>query len=488
MSFFDKKATVAKPGFNRWLVPPAALAVHLCIGQAYAFSVFNNPLAEYGGWGQHWYDKTSLIFAIAIFFLGVSAAFGGSWLEKVGPRKTMFTAACCFGGGFFVATLGIYLQNLWVIFLGYGVLSGCGLGLGYVSPVSTLIKWFPDRRGLATGLAIMGFGGGAMIGAPLGETLMEFYKSNQGILPPAITDNYGLMGTFLTMGTVYFLSMVLGSITIRIPATDWKPDGWTPPAEDAEEATKKSSMVTQNHVHLNSSHKTYQFWLLWLVLYLNVTAGIGILSQASPMIQAMFSVEAAIAAGFVGFLSIFNMGGRLVWSAASDVMGRKNAYFFYFIVGMICYILIPQSKALGSVAMFVCLCAAIISFYGGGFSTIPAYLADMFGTRYVGAIHGRLLTAWSLAGLSGATIVNGLVDVRISQNVIPAMAENPALSLEEAQKLVAGNSYDLAMYVMAGLLVVGVICNFLVRPVAAKFHMTKEQLAEYDPLAGAGDH
>ena len=478
MGFWDKKATVAKPGFNRWLVPPAALAVHLCIGQAYAFSVFNNPLAAYGGWSTHWYNETSLIFAIAIFFLGVSAAFGGNWLERVGPRRTMFTAACLFAGGFFVATLGIYLENLWIIFLGYGVFSGCGLGLGYVSPVSTLIKWFPDRRGLSVGLAIMGFGGGAMIGAPLGESLMEFYKSNIGILPQAITDDYGLMGTFLTMGTIYFLSMLLGALTIRIPAEGWLPEGWTPPV--SKEGDKKAAMVTKNHVHLNTSHKTFQFWMLWLILYLNVTAGIGVLSQASPMIQAMFSVEAVAAAGFVGLLSMFNMGGRIVWSSVSDYTGRKNAYFLFLIVGMICYLLIPQAQNLQFVGMFIALCALIMSFYGAGFSTIPAYLADMFGTRFVGAIHGRLLTAWSLAGLSGAMIVNGVTRFSIERNMAKAIAIDPTLTEEAARAMVLSGSYNLSMYVMATLLLIAAICNSLVRPVHPKFHMTKEELEEPD--------
>ena len=314
MSFFSKAAIVAKPGFNRWLVPPAALAVHLCIGQAYGFSVFNGPLAQY-------FETDVLklyIFATAIFFLGTSAAIGGSWLEKVGPRKTMFAAACCFGGGFFVSTLGIYLHFMPLLYLGYGVIGGCGLGLGYVSPVSTLIKWFPDRRGMATGMAIMGFGGGAMIGSPLGNTLMEYFKAND-VLPAALTDSFGLMGSFIAMGVIYFISMVLGSIAIRIPAADWKPEGWTPPVLDATKAkSAKMKLVTSNHVHLKNAHKTPSFWFLWLVLYLNVSAGIGILSQASPMIQAIFGVGAAVAAGFTGLLSLFNMGGRFVWSSASD--------------------------------------------------------------------------------------------------------------------------------------------------------------------------
>ena len=495
MGFLDKQATVAKSGYNRWLVPPAALAVHLCIGQVYAFSVFNIPLADYGNWSMHWWNETSLIFAIAIFFLGVSAAFGGRWLERAGPRKVMFTSACLFSGGFFVSALGVYLENLWIIFLGYGVLSGCGLGLGYVSPVATLIKWFPDRRGLAAGLAIMGFGGGAIIGAPLGESLMRFYSSNIDRLPAAIADSYGLMGTFLTMGTIYFFSMILGAMTIRIPPEGWAPKGWTPPV--AKDGGKKLGMITQNHVHLNSAHKTSQFWLLWMILYLNVTAGIGVLSQASPMIQHMFSVEAVAAAGFVGLLSMFNMAGRVIWSPASDYIGRKNTYFIILVGGMVCYLLLIPTQMIGSVMLFIVLCAFIMSFYGSGFSTIPAYLADLFGTRFVGAIHGRLLTAWSLAGISGAMIVNELTRFRLNQNAERVMAtidDDPALRdtleriieastesmtlFEAAIEYVRPGSYDLSLYTMAILLLVGAICNFLIRPVSEKHHMTQEELAK----------
>jgi len=481
MSFFSKAAIVAKPGFSRWLVPPAALAVHLCIGQAYGYSVFNGPLAQYFNT-----DVLKLyIFATAIFFLGTSAAIGGSWLEKVGPRTTMFTAACCFGGGFFISTLGVYLHFMPLIYLGYGVIGGCGLGLGYVSPVSTLIKWFPDRRGMATGMAIMGFGGGAMIGSPLGETLMEYFKTHN-VLPAALTDEHGLMGAFLTMGVIYFISMVLGSLAIRIPAADWKPEGWTPPIHDeSKPKSARLKLVSSNHVHLKNAHKAPSFWFLWLVLYLNVSAGIGILSQASPMIQAIFGVGTAVAAGFTGLLSLFNMGGRFVWSSASDYLGRKNTYSIYFIVGTICYLLIPVSKSVSSMVFFIALMAVIFSFYGGGFATIPAYLADIFGTRFVGAIHGRLLTAWSMAGLTGSAIINMVTNWRIGQNARVAMDNDPSLTLEAARKLVEANSYDYTMYVLAALLILGAISNFLVRPVHERFHMTENELRESDTLAGA---
>ncbi len=329
--FFSKQATVAKPGFSRWMVPPAALAVHLCIGQAYAFSVFNGPLTKVIGITQSTADDWSLtslgwIFSLAIVFLGLSAAFAGKWLEHVGPRRTMFTAACCFGGGFLVSALGVYLHQIALLYLGYGVIGGIGLGLGYVSPVSTLIRWFPDRRGMATGMAIMGFGGGAMIAAPLSVALMNHFRSATSI---------GVAETFVVLGIAYFISMSIGALAIRVPPADWKPAGWTPPA------TNQKKMISRNHVHIDQALKTPQFYLIWLVLFLNVTAGIGILGQASVMIQESFkdTVTAAAAAGFVGLLSLFNMGGRFVWASASDWIGRKNTYFIFFALGAVLYLL-----------------------------------------------------------------------------------------------------------------------------------------------------
>ena len=453
--FFAKSRTVAQPGYNRWMVPPSALAVHLCIGQAYAFSVFNDPLTRVLGitapTPEDWKLTTlGWIFSLAIAFLGLSAAFGGKWLEKVGPRLTMFVAACCFGGGFWIAALGVYLHEIWLLYLGYGVIGGIGLGLGYVSPVSTLIKWFPDRRGMATGMAIMGFGGGAMIGAPLSVWLMDCFKSASSV---------GVMETFLVMGCLYFASMMIGALTIRITPLDWRPEGWTPPKVE-------NKMITQNHVHIDQALKTPQFYLLWLVLCLNVTAGIGVLGQASVMIQEMFkgSVTPVAAAGFVGLLSLFNMGGRFFWSSASDYLGRKRTYFVFFVVGACLYALIPSMGQMGNMALFVLLYALIMSMYGGGFSTIPAYLADIFGTRYVGGIHGRLLTAWSTAGVLGPVLVNYIREYQIGQGVAKAEA------------------YNVTMYIMAGILVLGFICNLLIKPVHEKHHMKHD---EFDELDGA---
>jgi MFS family permease len=461
--FFSKQRIIASRGYNRWMVPPAALSVHLCIGQAYAFSVFNDPLSKVIGITESTPDDWKLttlgwIFSLAIVFLGLSAAFGGKWLEKVGPRLTMLVAACCFGGGFWISALGVYLHQIWLIYLGYGVIGGIGLGLGYVSPVSTLIKWFPDRRGMATGMAIMGFGGGAMIGAPLAVLLMDQFKSAVSV---------GVLETFMVMGGVYFVSMLIGALTIRIPPNDWKPEGWTPPAVE-------NKMITKNHVHIDRALLTPQFYLLWLVLCLNVTAGIGVLGQASVMIQEMFkgAVTPAAAAGFVGLLSLFNMGGRFFWSSASDFLGRKNTYIIFFALGAVLYATVPTIGQLGNIGLFILLYAIIMSMYGGGFSTIPAYLADIFGTRYVGGIHGRLLTAWSTAGVAGPVLVNYIREFQIEQGVAKA------------------DAYNVTMYIMAGILVVGFICNMLIRPVHEKHHLRHDELDELDgvfPRQAASD-
>lgn len=445
--FFSKERIIASPGYNRWLIPPAALSVHLCIGQAYAFSVFNEPLTRIVGVTQSTPDDWKLtsvgwIFSLAIVFLGISAAFGGKWLEKVGPRTTMFASACCFGGGFLVSALGIWLHQIWLIYLGYGVIGGIGLGLGYVSPVSTLLKWFPDRRGMATGMAIMGFGGGALIGAPASVALMDYFKT---------ATSTGLTETFLVMGVVYFISMMLGALTIRIPREGWKPEGWTPPVT-------QSRMVTSNHVHIDQALKTPQFYMLWLILCLNVTAGIGVLGQASVMIQEMFqgTVTALAAAGFVGLLSIFNMGGRFIWASVSDYIGRKMTYTLFFFAGALLYALVPTLGQSGNIVLFIACYALIMSMYGGGFSTIPAYLADVFGTRYVGGIHGRLLTAWATAGVLGPVLVNYIREYQIAQGVPKA------------------DAYTITMYIMAGLLVLGFAINALMHPVHEKHHMNDE--------------
>ena len=449
LGWLDRSHTVAKPGFSRWLVPPAALCVHLCIGQVYAFSVFNLPMTRLIGITESAPDDWKLtelgwIFSIAIVFLGLSAAFTGTWLDRVGPRRAMFTAALCFGGGFLVSALGIYLHQLWLIYLGYGVIGGCGLGLGYISPVKTLITWFPDRPGMATGLAIMGFGGGAMIASPLSVWLMEQFSS---------PTNVGVMGTFVTLGILYLCFMMIGAALVRVPPEGWAPEGYVAPAQPKK-------LVTVNHVHVDEALKTKQFYLLWGVLCLNVTAGIGVLGQASAMSQEMFpgQITAVAAAGFVGLLSLFNMIGRFFWASSSDYIGRRNTYMIFFALGMVLYAIVPWTGSVGSVVLFVACYAVILSMYGGGFATIPAYLRDIFGTRYVGAIHGRLLTAWSAAGVFGPVLVNYIREYQINHGVPKA------------------DAYSVTMYIMAGLLFVGFILNWMMTPVDEKHHMSEAEL------------
>jgi MFS family permease len=451
LGLLDRERTVAAPGYNRWLVPPAALAIHLAIGQAYAFSVFNLPLTRVIGITtsapEDWkFTTLGWIFSIAIVVLGLSAAVFGKWLEAAGPRKAMFAAAVCFSGGFLVSALGVWLHEIWLLYLGYGVLGGVGLGLGYISPVSTLIKWFPDRPGLATGLAIMGFGGGAMIGSPLAQALMSHFRTATSV---------GVAETFVAMGIIYFCFMLFGALMVRLPPPRPRPDGIIPAAAWARVAAPRD-------VPADEAIRTPQFWLLWAVLFLNVTAGIGVLGQASPMIQEMFPgrVSAEAAAGFVGLLSLFNMVGRFFWSSLSDYLGRQRTYAVYFALGAALYALTPQTGQLGLVVLFVLGYGVIMSMYGGGFATIPAYLRDQFGTVQVGAIHGRLLTAWSAAGVAGPVLVNYLREYQIDHGVNRA------------------DAYTVTMYLMAGLLVIGLVCNLLIRPPAHARSLNPENVHE----------
>jgi MFS family permease len=455
-TLLDRERSIAPPGYSRWLVPPAALAIHLCIGQVYSFSVFKIPLTQLLGvnkslpedWKQ---TQVAWIFSLAIVMLGLSAAVFGRWLEKAGPRKAMFAAAVCFALGFCVSYFGVATHQLWLIYLGYGVIGGIGLGLGYISPVSTLIKWFPDRPGLATGMAIMGFGGGAMVGSPLAIQLMAHFRSAQ---------DTGVGKTFLVMGSLYFLLMMFGVFTIRVPRDGWKLENWTP-------SVKPQALITMHNVDVDTAFRTKQFWLLWIVLCTNVTAGIGILEQASPMIQELFkgTIGPLAAGGFVGLLSLFNMAGRFLWSTASDYLGRKQTYFVFFVLGAALYFVLPRTGGdhLNSVILFVSIAVILISMYGGGFATMPAYLRDLFGTYHVSAIHGRVLTAWSVAGVLGPMLVNKMRDYQIAHGVDHAGA------------------YQTTLFVMAGLLVVGCIANLLVQPVPEKDWLPSgSQRADHD--------
>jgi len=484
LGLLERERIVAKPGFNRWLVPPAALAIHLCIGVSYGLSVFWLPLAQALGVSKpiscpdmtilqamttttcDWRVSDLLVtFTLGIVFLGLSAALFGGWLERAGPRKAGVVAALCWGGGFLLSALAVHIHQLWLLWLGLGIIGGIGLGLGYISPVSTLIKWFPDRRGMATGMAIMGFGGGAMIGSPLAILLMNHFKSETSV---------GVWESMVAMGLIYLAFMLGGAFGYRVPPDNWKPDGWEPPHDKAH------AMITSGNVHLDNAHKTPQFWLIWIVLCMNVSAGIGVLAMASPMLQEIFAGQlignpdikfsalddsqrtlvAGIAGGFVSLLSLFNSGGRFLWASLSDIIGRKMTYFCFFLLGMALYAVAPTLAHMGSIALFVAAFCIILTMYGGGFSTVPAYLADMFGTQFVGAIHGRLLTAWSTAGVLGPLVIGYIRDAQIAAGVPRALV------------------YDRTMYILCGFLLVGFIANALIRPVSEKWMMSQEEVAK----------
>ena len=560
----SKQHIIAKPGFNRWLIVPAALGIHLCIGSVYAWSIFNPALVKHVGVVLSAADDWTLkdvvwIFTVSIVVLGLAAAIAGRWLETVGPRMVGVVSACCWGGGFIIGGVGIVTHQLWLLYLGYGVLGGCGLGLGYVSPVSTLIRWFPDRRGMATGMAIMGFGGGAMIGAPLKEYFIQyFYRAPEylgavadldlvtqagrrfaevgGELREVVvvganevaqmvipgpegvylvgTGSVGVAQTFFTMGVIYFIIMMIAAFSYRLPAPGWQPEGWTPP----DEAHAQKRMMTRNHVDIDQALKTRQFYQLWIVLCFNVTAGIGVLGVAKTMMTEIFGttlphiVDGAFAATYVVMISIFNMVGRFIWASTSDYIGRRNTYWIFFALGILLYCSIPYTAQQVSVnpavvwlVYFYAATMIIFTMYGGGFATIPAYLADIFGTRYVGGIHGRLLTSWSTAGVLGPLAITSLRENAVTKaiddlvtKIDPAVfAESFGAGLDQLPALVqaktvtiaslmdiapAGtidptpNLYNSTMYLMALLLAIALVSNALMRPVHSRHHMSDEEL------------
>ncbi len=588
MSFKDKlkkKNIIAKPGFNRWLVPPASIAIHLCIGSVYAWSMFNPALVKTIGVvtssGDDWtLSQVVWIFSVAIVSLGLAAAYAGKWLEEVGPRMVGFVAACCWGGGFVIGSLGIFLQEtgfeialslpstsggslvlqpgLYLLYLGYGIIGGIGLGLGYVSPVSTLIRWFPDRRGMATGMAIMGFGGGAMIAKFTIDKLLEkFYKipeylgsidnvnliTESGrrfaevagskvevvivgvndvakmIVPsdPGVyivgTGSSGAAQTFLFLGIIYFIIMTIAAFSYRIPPEGWQPEGWVPPKDSA-----KTKLITKNHVHIDQALKTPQFYFLWIVLCFNVTAGIGVIGVAKTMMIEIFgsTLPTIVTAGFAGtyvlMISVFNMLGRIFWASMSDFIGRKTTYFIFFSLGILLYISIPYTAeamminpAVTYLILFYAASMIIFTMYGGGFATIPAYLADIFGTKYVGGIHGRLLTAWSTAGVLGPLAITQLRQKSVEESInelaqkvspekfeeffgesidkLSILVEQKTVTISNLMEIVPSGTadpsstlYNSTMYAMAGLLAIAFVSNLLIGPVASKHHMTKEQL------------
>ena len=554
----SKERIVAPPGYNRWKVPFASVAIHLCIGSVYAWSLFNPPLTQVYGvvtssandWGL---SDVVWIFSVAIVCLGLAAAFAGRWLEEVGPRMVGFVAACCWGGGFLISGIGILTHQIWLLYLGYGVFGGCGLGLGYVSPVSTLIRWFPDRRGMAAGMAIMGFGGGAMIATPLKQWLLKtFYEAptylgtenevkillREGVryaeiaagqlhevvvltaaaasnlrvpADPGVylvgTGNVGVTGAFMVLGVIYFLVMCLAAFSYRIPAAGWAPKGWQPP----DEATARAKMISRSHVDINQALKTPQFYQLWVVLCFNVTAGIGVLSVAKTMMSEMFSsmemVTEQFAATYVLMISLFNMIGRFLWASASDKVGRRNTYTIFFVLGTLLYFSIPLTASQVAVdprvlwlIYFYAATMIIFTMYGGGFATIPAYLADIFGTRFVGGIHGRLLTAWSMAGVLGPVLTTQLREhsqntalQNLKAKVNPEtfretfgagldqfalLVEKKTVTLDSLMQIVPAGTidptsslYNSTMYTMCVLLILALISNLLMRPVHPKHHM-----------------
>ena len=557
-----KESIVAPPGFNRWRVPPASIAIHLCIGSVYAWSIFNpaliRELGVVGASASDWsLSSVVWIFSVAIVFLGLAAAVAGKWLERVGPRCVGVTAAILWGGGFLIGSAGVAFHQLWLIYLGYGMLGGCGLGLGYVSPVSTLIRWLPDRRGLATGLAIMGFGGGAMIGAPVKEALLKTFfkapdyvgaaadlsmKTEQGkrfvqmdgdwkeavvatqadIAKLPVTNlqegvylvgtgNTGAAGTFLTLGLVYFAVMMVAAFSYRVPEEGWRPRGWSPPSGN----DSNKGMITSGNVDMDQALKTPQFYFMWVVLCFNVTAGIGVIGVAKTMMNEIFGttlpsvVNGAFAATYVTMISVFNMLGRIIWASASDYIGRKNTYHCFFVFGTLLYLSIPWTAGQVSadptvtwLVMFYAATMIIFTMYGGGFATIPAYLADIFGMRFVGAIHGRLLTAWSTAGVLGPLAITYLRQASVEDSIrsLATKVEDTAFiqafgaGKDQIESLMAANTvsvsklmeivpegtidptpglYNTTMYAMAALLVIAFFANLAIKPVASH-HQIKE--------------
>ena len=556
--FLSKEHIIAPPNYNRWRVPVASVAIHLCIGSVYAWSIYNPSLTRVYGVvtsaGEDWsLSEVVWVFTVAIVFLGLAAAFAGKWLESVGPRKVGVVAACCWGGGYLVGGVGIMTHQLWLLYLGYGVIGGCGLGLGYVSPVSTLIRWFPDRRGMAAGMAIMGFGGGAMIGTPLKEFFIRlFYRAPEylgtvdqvslvteagrrfvditGALQEVViigaaevrnltipgpegvylvnTGVTGVAETFMILGVIYLIVMLFAAFSYRIPAEDWKPEGWVEPSEK-----KRGALISAKNVDIDQALKTPQFYQLWIVLCLNVTAGIGVLGVARTMITEIFGsslpqvVDTSFAATYVVMISAFNMVGRFIWASASDYVGRRNTYWIFFVLGIVLYLSIPFSAAQVSVnpsvvwlVYFYAATMVIFTMYGGGFATIPAYLADIFGAKYVGGIHGRLLTAWSTAGVLGPLAITSLRESSVNSAINDLVSIiDPAVfqtqfgaGVDQLELLVAQNSvtisrlmeiaptgttdptssiYNSTMILMAMLLGIALVANALMRPVDPKHHL-----------------
>ncbi|MBW8189601.1 OFA family MFS transporter [Neiella marina] len=370
---------------NRWLIAASAVGVHASIGSVYAFSVFKKPLGQLIETATN--NEIAMTFSLAIFFLGMAAAIMGHFVEKHGPRKAGLLSATFFGGGLLVAGLGAAMENLYIIWLGYGVLGGIGLGIGYITPVSTLVKWFPDRRGLATGLAIMGFGFGAMIGAPIFNYIIESF----GVA------NNGIANTWFIMGVVYIVIMMSSALYLERP-----PEGWMPAhMKEAIDSGKQKKVEDLSQQTANEAVKTGPFWGLWVMMFINISCGIGVIYSASPLAQESIGLSPAEAAAVVGLMSLFNGLGRIGWASFSDVLGRGQTYMTFFLIQIVAFLLLPN---ITSVLLFQIVLYTILTCYGGGFATLPAFIGDLFGTKELGAIHGYVLTAWAAAGLAGPQI------------------------------------------------------------------------------------
>ncbi len=392
---------------NRWTIAAAGILMQIALGAIYAWSVFRVPLTQAFGWTI---SEVTLAFTIAIFVVGFAAFGGGLWMRRSGPRTVALVAGVLYGLGVFLSSLTN--GRLWWLYGSYGVLGGIGLGLGYIVPVATLVKWFPDKRGMITGLAVAGFGAGALITAPIATRLIG---------------TIGLPNTFAVLGIVYLVMVLGAALFMQDPPSGYKPAGWAPPiASRRQHATAYT---------LGGALRSWQWYGLWALLFLNTTAGIAIISQAAPMAQEIAHVSAATAAAMVGLISIANGVGRLFWAWLSDVTGRRTVFLIMFPLQAVAFWLLPSA---GSVTAFGALALIILLCYGGGFGTMPAFAADYFGAEHVGSIYGLMLTAWSFAGVLGPTLI---------------------ASLREST-----GSYNQAMYLIAGLMLVSAVIPLLVRP------------------------
>lgn len=560
--FFSKQSILAKPTYNRWQAVPASICIHLCIGSVYAWSIYNPALIKVVGVAGSSADDWTLgqvvqIFVVAIVFVGLSAAVAGKWFEMAGPRTVGLAAAVFWGGGNVVAGIGILAHQLWLIYLGYGVIGGIGLGLGYVSPVVTLIRWFPDRKGMAAGLAIMGFGGGTIIAIPMKEFFLRaFYQApdylgmvdslklvteggrrfaeiggkfvevvivnasevSEMIVPgdPGIyalgTGSVGAGQTFISMGLIFTAVIAVSALCYRIPAPGWEPERWD------KSVASKQRMITHENVHVNDTIKTPQFYQLWIVLCLNVTAGIGIIGLATTMISEIFGaalpniVDAAFAATYVLMIGVFNMIGRVFWASISDAIGRKNIYWIYFVGGAAMFLVVMLSawqvtigQAMLWLACFYAATMILFTFYGGGFASIPAYASDLFGTYHIGAIHGRLLTAWSVAGVLGPLSTATLRQFELERAVrevassispetfreafgagveqLELLVENKTVTLAKLLEVAPPGTidptpglYNTTMILMTALLLIGMAVNATIKPVASRHHLSNRNI------------